>query len=59
VRAGDRVGAVGSTGHSTGPHLHYQVMKGAVAVDPLSYIADVVLTRDGESIRYQKGPSGK
>lgn len=59
VRAGDRVGAVGSTGHSTGPHLHYQVMKGPVAVDPLSYIADVVLTRDGESIRYQKGPSNK
>ena len=54
VHAGERIGAVGTTGHSTGPHLHYQVMKNDVAVNPLTYIADVVLIEDGDSIRYQK-----
>ncbi|HVO31670.1 MAG TPA: M23 family metallopeptidase, partial [bacterium] len=54
VHAGDVIGAVGSTGHSTGPHLHYQVMKDGAAVNPLRYITDVVLVEDGDSIRYAK-----
>lgn len=53
VRAGSRIGAVGTTGRSTAPHLHYQVTDGPIAVDPLLYITDVVLVRDGESIRYR------
>jgi len=36
VRAGDRVGLVGSTGHSTGPHLHFELRLRGAAVDPLS-----------------------
>jgi len=40
VRRGDVIGWVGSTGLSTGPHLHYEVeIKGAY-VDPLKYIID-------------------
>ena len=35
VRAGRRVGLVGSTGHSTGPHLHFEVRVRTAAVDPL------------------------
>jgi hypothetical protein len=40
VRAGQRVGAVGTTGHSTGPHLHFELwigrwFDGGHAVDPL------------------------
>ena len=34
VEAGDVVGEVGSTGQSTGPHLHWGMVVGGVAVDP-------------------------
>ncbi|MES2491835.1 MAG: M23 family metallopeptidase [Pseudomonadota bacterium] len=35
VRAGELIGFVGSTGLSTGPHLHYEVYQGGRTVDPL------------------------
>ena len=40
VRRGERIGLVGSTGRSTGPHLHYEVRKEDRAVNPLEYILD-------------------
>ena len=36
VRRGQLIGYVGSSGLSTGPHLHYEVYRGGAAVDPLS-----------------------
>ena len=34
VAKGQKIGAVGSTGRSTGPHLHYEVLKGGKKIDP-------------------------
>jgi murein DD-endopeptidase MepM/ murein hydrolase activator NlpD len=38
VKPGDLLGRVGSTGLSTGPHLHWEVRIDGVAVDPLEWI---------------------
>ena len=38
VKRGEVIGYVGSTGKSTGSHLHYEVIKRGAKVDPVSYL---------------------
>ncbi len=39
VKTGDLIAKVGSTGNSTGPHLHFEIMKDGNWIDPENYIS--------------------
>ena len=38
VSQGQVIGYVGSTGNSTGPHLHYEIRENGSRIDPLTYL---------------------
>lgn len=47
VQFGEIIGSVGSTGRSTGPHLHYEIYRNGELQDPLPYIRmDTSIFRD-------------
>jgi len=42
VKRGDVIGLVGSSGRSTGPHLHYEVFRAGNQVDPRKFLGDTI-----------------
>ena len=46
VRAGEQIGRIGSTGRSTGPHLHYEIRRGSRAIDPMPFVQAGQVLRD-------------
>ena len=38
IHRGDRIGTVGNTGKSTGPHLHYEVLFKGRPIDPMNFM---------------------
>ena len=50
VKRGDIIGLSGNTGKSTGPHLHYEVLKGGNAVNPAYYYYNDLKDADFEKM---------
>ena len=49
VKAGDLIGKMGSTGFSTGSHLHFQVQRGDTKVDPMAWLGGNASSPEGLS----------
>lgn len=50
VKAGDLIGYIGTTGLSTGPHLHFELYQDGQAVDPLGTVTVVATSSDDSAI---------
>lgn len=56
VHRGDIIGFVGTTGRSTGPHLHYEVRVAGEAVNPITYMENPVMQQSPTALASAGGP---
>jgi murein DD-endopeptidase MepM/ murein hydrolase activator NlpD len=50
VKRGELIGAVGNTGKSTAPHLHYEVHKGKVSLNPIYFFSNDLTPEEYEKV---------
>lgn len=54
IKRGDRLGSMGSSGKSTGPHLHYEVLYKNRPVNPMTYMNLDITTEEYEAMTLKR-----
>lgn len=59
IKRGEVIGKIGSTGTSTAPHLHYEVIKNGKKINPINFYFNDLTPEEYERIREMAGQAGQ